>query len=173
MKNKKGFTLVELLAVIVVLAIIMIIAVPSVLNSMTDARRNSFAVYGEKLINSAQAQSQATAMVNGTIKKCYTVSELVDGAHGTYEGYVQRLVHGEKEYYFLTLRDSNYAAVNILAQELEAVKSGVQTAYKTHVIVGRDTIDADTEGKKVDFTKCPETPTVSETDIPNTTTSSQ
>lgn len=172
MKNKKGFTLVELLAVIVVLAIIMIIAVPSVLNSMTDARRNSFAVYGEKLINSAQAQAQSTAMVNGTIKKCYTIDDLVDGAHGSYEGYVQRLVHGEKEYYFLTLRDSNYAAVNILAQELEAVKSGVQTTYKTHVIVGRDTIDADTKGKEVTFTECPATPTVSEADIPNSTISS-
>ena len=38
MKNKKGFTLVELLAVIVILAIIMIIAIPAVLQTMESAR---------------------------------------------------------------------------------------------------------------------------------------
>ena len=37
--NKKGFTLVELLAVIVVLAIIMVLTVPSVLSSMNSARQ--------------------------------------------------------------------------------------------------------------------------------------
>jgi type IV pilus assembly protein PilA len=42
MKKKKGFTLVELLAVIVILAIIMIIAIPAVLNTMQTARKKSF-----------------------------------------------------------------------------------------------------------------------------------
>ncbi len=154
--NKNGFTLVELLAVIVVLAIIMIIAVPSVLNSMTDARRNSFAIYGEKLINSAQSQAQSAAMVNGEIKHCYTIDDLVDGAHGAYQGYVQRVVVGEKEYYYLTLSDNNYATVNTTAQELEEVKKGVTTTYKEGVIVGKDTISEDTVGKSIDFTKCPE-----------------
>ena len=32
MKNRKGFTLVELLAIIVILAVIMVIAVPQILN---------------------------------------------------------------------------------------------------------------------------------------------
>ena len=39
--NKKGFTLVELLAVIVVLAIIILIAMPSVMSAMDKARRNA------------------------------------------------------------------------------------------------------------------------------------
>lgn len=40
MKNtRKGFTLVELLAVIVILAIIMIIAIPAVLSTMEQARQ--------------------------------------------------------------------------------------------------------------------------------------
>ena len=34
--NKKGFTLVELLAVIVVLAVIMVIAIPTVIDSMNS-----------------------------------------------------------------------------------------------------------------------------------------
>ena len=36
--GRKGFTLVELLAVIVVLAIVMVVAIPNVLNSITSAR---------------------------------------------------------------------------------------------------------------------------------------
>lgn len=156
MKNKKGFTLVELLAVIVVLAIIMIIAVPSVLNSMTDARRNSFAVYGEKLINSAQAQAQSAAMVNKPIKHCYKIDELIDGAHGAYEGYVQRVVEGEKESYYLTLRDNNYAAVIITAQQLEDAKKVVETNYREGAIVGRETMDnVKVDGKAISFTECP------------------
>ena len=41
--NKKGFTLVELLAVIVILAVIILIAITAVLPQMDKARRNSFA----------------------------------------------------------------------------------------------------------------------------------
>lgn len=39
--NKKGFTLVELLAVIVILAIIALIATPIILNVIDDAKTNS------------------------------------------------------------------------------------------------------------------------------------
>ena len=42
MKNKKGFTLVELLAVIAILAILVIIALPNVLELFETARKNSF-----------------------------------------------------------------------------------------------------------------------------------
>ena len=54
LKNKKGFTLVELLAVIVVLSIIILIAMPSVMNSMAKARRNSFFIEANEVIKSAQ-----------------------------------------------------------------------------------------------------------------------
>lgn len=40
--NKKGFTLVELLAVIAILAILVIIALPNVLSMYNEARKNTF-----------------------------------------------------------------------------------------------------------------------------------
>ena len=40
--NKKGFTLVELLAVIAILAILVIIALPNVLELYRTARKNTF-----------------------------------------------------------------------------------------------------------------------------------
>ena len=41
-RNNKGFTLLELLAVIVILAIIMIIAIPAVSNTLEMTRKKSF-----------------------------------------------------------------------------------------------------------------------------------
>lgn len=42
MKNKKGFTLIEILSVIVILGIIMIIAVPAVSNYLITSRKSSY-----------------------------------------------------------------------------------------------------------------------------------
>lgn len=39
MKNKKGFTLVELLAVIVVLSLVMIIAIPAIIKNTSSAKK--------------------------------------------------------------------------------------------------------------------------------------
>ena len=54
MKKNKGFTLVELLAVIVILAIIMIIAIPAVLQTMQSARQKTFKEYVTKVYTAAQ-----------------------------------------------------------------------------------------------------------------------
>ena len=42
MKNKKGFTLVELLAVIVILAVILVIAIPRILDVIDSSKLSSF-----------------------------------------------------------------------------------------------------------------------------------
>ena len=52
--TRKGFTLVELLAVIVILAIIMIIAIPSVLGTMTTSRKKVFCEYVTKVYMATQ-----------------------------------------------------------------------------------------------------------------------
>ena len=52
-KDKHGFTLVELLAVIVVLAIVMLVAVQSVLPQMEKARRQTMALDAQTAIEAA------------------------------------------------------------------------------------------------------------------------
>lgn len=54
-KNNKGFTLIELLAVIIILALIMAIAIPSVLDTMNQARKESFYLYAQSLQSKALA----------------------------------------------------------------------------------------------------------------------
>lgn len=75
MKNKKGFTLVELLAVIVILAVIILIAVNAVLPQMRKARKNSFV---DEVINFAKAAETAyvSDSLTGAGKGCYNISEL-------------------------------------------------------------------------------------------------
>ena len=51
---RKGFTLVELLAVIVILAIIMIIAIPSVLDTVETAKQKAFKEFMQKVYSNAQ-----------------------------------------------------------------------------------------------------------------------
>ena len=55
-KHRVGFTLVELLAVIVVLGIIMVVATPSVLSTIDVAKKKSFISYIEKVATKGQSQ---------------------------------------------------------------------------------------------------------------------
>ena len=117
-KNKKGFTLVELLAVIVVLAIIMIIAVPQVLNAMDDARKSTFTIEARKAIEAGMSQRQADELA-GNINKsvtgsltgtgndayyCYTFAKVGLDTGGKYHGTLRFYVNknGETEFRFTT-----------------------------------------------------------------------
>lgn len=55
--NNKGFTIIELLAVIIILAIILVVAVPSVLNAVEVGKRKAFILSQEKFIDEAKKYS--------------------------------------------------------------------------------------------------------------------
>ena len=54
--NKKGFTLVELLAVIAILAILVVIALPNVIDMFQGAKKNTFATEVQTIMKQAQSQ---------------------------------------------------------------------------------------------------------------------
>ena len=60
---KRGFTLVELLAVIVVLAIVMLIALQAVLPAMDSARRQTFAIEANGAIDAANTYFMSSMWV--------------------------------------------------------------------------------------------------------------
>ena len=67
--NKKGFTLVELLAVIVVLAIVMGLAVVGITSVLDSTRKNAFATDAKSYIEGASAlvrADEATVLMGGT-----------------------------------------------------------------------------------------------------------
>lgn len=51
MNNKKGFTLVELLGVIVILSIVMLIAIPNITATLERSKRDQYLVDGKKMIS--------------------------------------------------------------------------------------------------------------------------
>ena len=60
--NKKGFTLVELLAVIAILAILVIIALPNVMGMFNNAKENSFKTEIKEIYKTAQNQWMQDSM---------------------------------------------------------------------------------------------------------------
>lgn len=77
--NKKGFTLVELLAVIVVLAVVMVLATTTILPYMTDSRKNSFAIEANEAKNAA---ADAVSLIQiGTIKTSEAQAYEVTGGY--------------------------------------------------------------------------------------------
>lgn len=56
MKNRKGFTLVELLAVIVILALVMVLAIPAVFTTLETAKRKTFFEYFENVYSTAKSK---------------------------------------------------------------------------------------------------------------------
>ncbi len=65
MKDKKGFTLVELLAVIAILAILVIIALPNVLSMFRNAKKNTFTNEVQNLVRSAEDKYLTTSLLSG------------------------------------------------------------------------------------------------------------
>ena len=116
-KNKKGFTLVELLAVIVILAVIMIVAIPSVLTIMTTARIKSFEEYVHKVVAAAEKKYMSDSMIGEIpVSSCYlyniTKSLGLDNT-GDFKGYV--LIDTSKKdklNYYLSLYNSEYKLMN-------------------------------------------------------------
>ena len=63
-KEKKGFTLIELLAVIVILSILILLAMPSVLRIMENARKNAFETEVRSYFKAAQTAFAEMAISN-------------------------------------------------------------------------------------------------------------
>ena len=79
MRNKKGFTLVELLAVIVILAIILVIAIPQILKVINSSRLAAFKSTSELLINQAEKQYLVDQTLN-------SISSSAGGSARSYSG---------------------------------------------------------------------------------------
>ena len=79
-RNKvKGFTLVELLAVIVILAIILVIAVPKVMSVIEDAKKATLESTAKMIASSAEkAKVQNTVLGNTNEITCKSVAKLND-----------------------------------------------------------------------------------------------
>lgn len=91
-KKRSGFTLVELLAVIVILAIIMIIAIPSVMTALNNARKQTFFEYAQNIRQKAEQQYIQDLDLNVERTDCYVYDIKTDlglGDTGSFDGWVK------------------------------------------------------------------------------------
>ena len=90
--SKKGFTLVELLAVIVILAIIMLIAIPAVLNTLQTARKKAFSEYVDKIVTLAEQKDLSNELLQTNSSSECTVYDITKdlelSSTGDYKGYI-------------------------------------------------------------------------------------
>lgn len=86
--NKKGFTLVELLAVIVVLAIISVIAFTSISGVISNARKNAWAS-NLKMLEKSIKQRKALNELDGSTYTCDNASACTALYGGSAEDYNQ------------------------------------------------------------------------------------
>ena len=76
-KPRRGFTLVELLAVIVILAVILVIAVPSIMDTIKESRKGALASSAKLIASSAETayMSNQTLGIDTNIE-CSDVAQL-------------------------------------------------------------------------------------------------
>ena len=73
--NKKGFTLVELLSVIVILSVVVLIATNAVIPMMSGAKKQVLATEANKFITTAKTL-YVNQKITGT--KCYSYEEIIN-----------------------------------------------------------------------------------------------
>ena len=120
--NKKGFTLVELLAVIAILAILVIIALPNVLELFKSAKTNAFfdevqAVYTQA-VNKYVLTQFGTSTGNQTFCDACGEGKTLNVQNGT----------GEFHYCVVVDKDGNVTTIQVTDGEFEFKKTGV--SYK-------------------------------------------
>lgn len=128
LKNSKGFTLVELLAVIVVLAVIILIAMPSVMSAMDKARRNALITEANEIAKVAQTAYADKSMSMTTPDTCYSLEKLVD------EGYLDKNLNGYT------------GSVQIIVGETGKITTKIWLSNGMYKIVTKDQVGAKIDG---------------------------
>ena len=106
MKNKKGFTLVELLAIIIILGLVVLIAIPEIMNAFNSAKNKISDIEKKHLIDSSEEAvleiincdmtiTDFNYLFNKNVTTCSEMQELIIGKD--IETSVYKLV--EKEHF--------------------------------------------------------------------------
>ncbi|MCR5483954.1 MAG: BspA family leucine-rich repeat surface protein, partial [Bacilli bacterium] len=113
--KEKGFTLVELLAVIVILAIIMLISIPAVLDTVQVSRRKTFVSYVDKIGTLATEKWFKDALDGKSSENgCFIYNLKTDfdlSNVGAFKGYVLVNQTGGKPTYYITLWNEDYMLI--------------------------------------------------------------
>ncbi|HOP66075.1 MAG TPA: type II secretion system protein [Bacilli bacterium] len=153
MQNRKGFTLVELLAVIVILAVLVLLAVPSVLKMMDGAKENAFEIEAENIIDGAKLKysddlldstlpTALTVTISGSSVTgyCYDIYDLTDYVDKTFDAAKHVgsiLIDSTNNNYYIWYTDNGHsitASSTVKGGSIAADSTTVTTAAATSAV---------------------------------------
>ncbi len=144
--KKKGFTLIELLAVILILGIIALIAIPTVNNILTEARRGAFISTLNNLEKAIEEKCTTEQIKNTEITTTYAITDGVISPSVDIKGDLPDgtiIVNTNCEVSF-TLSNNNFTGSKEFAGEIEITEgSNLVRNYKESILNGADPVLSD------------------------------
>ncbi len=147
--NNKGFTLIEVLAVMVILGIVLMISVPNVSQYITRSRRSSYITDAKRYVEAARGEVETERMKITSKNTCYyipreciPVNKGQQSPFGDWKGlYVVVTYDGKSHDYYFTSTDTSGIGINLTyadnLAEYKLVKN--KATVKTNVCVGSRT----------------------------------
>ncbi len=149
-KNNKGFTLIEILAVIVILGIIMLIAIPNVSKNISDSRKAAYVTSIQKYIEAARQEVQTYSIkVNNENAAYYIPTSCLGTENGDTSPYGDMMesyvivtydTNGHYEYYYTGRDDANHGmeVTNSADINEENLRDDITDIDVTKKVGGRD-----------------------------------
>lgn len=133
--NKKGFTLVELLSVIVILSVIVLIATNAVVPMADSAKKQVLAMEANSLVKAAQTLYIQDSSTSST---CYTYNEIIDSGliekdDDAYTGSISIEVDSDGNYSYKIWLSNGQYRINGVTPDVTSddVEASAETASTT------------------------------------------
>ena len=144
--NDKGFTLIEILAVMIIMGVILLIAVPSVSQSISQSRTSTYITEAKRFVEAARnlVETEQLKIISKDTtfyipRECLPVEKGQESPFGTWKAvYVVVTYDGYEHYYYFTSTDSKKRGIRLIyADKLDndKVETDVST-INTRIGVG-------------------------------------
>lgn len=137
--NNKGFTLIEILAVIVILGIIMVIAIPNITENINQSKKTSYLVDAQRYVESARniVETNKISVSSKDVtyyipRVCLPVEKGQKSPYADWKGlYVVVTYDGLKHKYYITSLDKQGYAIDLTyVDDLKEEKIVHKKTYK-------------------------------------------
>ncbi len=117
---KKGFTLVELLAVIVILAILVFYAIPNIFRSMRESKMEVFRTEAGNIIEAAASYYAKEVMNGGNPSLCISLDQIKTNMDKNFDGYSGSVLLSESlDKHQIWLSNKNYMISTVLGENVK------------------------------------------------------
>ena len=144
--NKKGFTLIEIIAVVVILGVIMFIAVPSISTYILGSRKDTYISDAKRFVNGAKTNVETKKIIVNRKdttyyipKKCLAVDKAENSPYGKWDKvYVAVTYDNNYNYYFTSIDSEKMGMKLTYSENLNAEKVKTIDSITTMISIGKN-----------------------------------